>query len=123
MGFFDFTDFGEEEGNLGETFFFSGFSESRIHGGPFIVFAFSSHLQMFSGGLLQVAYQPEPDLGMSSFIVCGFTEEVSNLAGAFRILFCFVGEEIVLYMSLGFTGISGTQVLFSLGAFQSLHFF
>lgn len=123
VGFFDFADFGEEEGNLGETFFFSGFSKFRIHGGPFIMFAFSSHLQMFSGGFLQVSNQPEPDFCMGSFIVCCFAEEVCNLAGAFRILFCFVGEEVIFYMSLGFTGIGSTQVLLGLCAFQSFHFF
>ncbi len=42
MGLFNFADLGEKECNLREAFFFSGFSKFRIHGGPFIVFAFGS---------------------------------------------------------------------------------
>ena len=74
MGLFNFADLGEKECNLREAFFFSGFSKFRIHGGPFIVFAFGSHLQMFSGRFFQISDKPELDLGMCSFIIGCFSE-------------------------------------------------
>ena len=123
MLLFDFTDFSEQESDLRETFFFRGFSEFRIHRGPFVVFAVSCHFQMFSGGFLQIPYQPEPQFCMSSFVSAGFAEQVSDLARNGRILFCFLSEQVVLHMSLGFTGKSSAQILLGLSAGQSLHFF
>jgi hypothetical protein len=38
------------------------------------VFAFGSHLQMFSGRFFQISDKPELDLGMCSFIIGCFSE-------------------------------------------------
>ena len=123
MGFFNFPYFSEEEGNLRETFFFSSFSKFRIHGSPFIMFAGSGCFQIGCSAILQVTDEPEPDLGMSSFIESGFSENVSNLAGDFRVFFCFGSKKGILYMSLGFTGIGSTQIFFGLCAGNFFHFF
>lgn len=54
MLFFDLADFGEQESDLREAFFFCGSSEFRIHGSPFTVFTGSGHFQVFCSGLFDL---------------------------------------------------------------------
>ena len=68
----------------------------------------------------EAADELEPDLGMRSFIVCGFLEDRRDF---FRSVFLRLeSEELVFYVRLGFSGKRSIQILFGLGAFQSGHF-
>ena len=123
MLFFDLADFGEQESDLREAFFFCGSSEFRIHGSPFTIFTGSSHFQVFCSGLFEITDEPEPQFGMGFFIGAGFSEKISDLAGDGRILFCFCSKQVVFHMSLGFSGEGSTQVFFCLCAGEAFHFF
>ena len=119
MAFLDLADFVEEHRDVIETFFARRLGKFRIHGRPFAVFAGRCRFQIVGRLVRQAAQEPEPNLGVRSFIRRRFRENAGDFFGIF---FRFRREELVLHVRHRFSGKRRFQIFLRLRAGELCRF-
>lgn len=120
-----------DSGDFRKTFLFSDVGESGIHAGPLFILAGSGGFEVLSGALdgaggvsggdfNGAAFEElEQTLGVFLLLQGGFSEDIGDQDKA---VFLGLGSEVIVTVAgLGFTGESGEDVLFGLGALERFH--
>ena len=115
MALLDVGDHAELRCQIGEALLLGLLGEGGVHVGPLVVLALGCGEQV-CGGVAQATQGLEPHLGVLLLVVGGLLEDHGDLLVAG--LLCDACEIGVLVAGLGLAGERGSQILFSLAAFQ-----